>query len=141
MSPSASGGGRASEPLAAQHGANAGRQLARVEGLGDVVIGAELETQDAVDVVAAGGEHDHGQVAVGAQPPQHVEAAGLGQHDIQQQELRPAGQHLVEGPFDRAGGRYVEAVFAQILGQKLRELGVIIEQQDADRRCAHLATR
>ena len=38
--------------LAAQHRVDARHQLARVEGLGEVVVGAHLEADDAVDVVA-----------------------------------------------------------------------------------------
>src|SRR5207248_3697158 len=43
---------------AAQHRPDPGEQLARVERLREVIVGAELETDDLVRVVAAGGHHD-----------------------------------------------------------------------------------
>src|SRR6266540_4831508 len=39
-----------------EHGADAGRELARGERLRDVVVGAELEPDDAVGLLTAGGE-------------------------------------------------------------------------------------
>ena len=55
------GGGR--RRRAPQHVAHPRRQLARRERLDDVVVGAELEADDAVDLVGAGGEQDHRDVA------------------------------------------------------------------------------
>src|SRR5262249_10445187 len=43
---------------ATQYRLDSPEQLARVEGLGDVVIGAELESDDAIDVLATRGQHD-----------------------------------------------------------------------------------
>ena len=43
---------------AAQHGAHAGHQLAEAVRLGDVVVGADLEPDDRVDLGALGGDHD-----------------------------------------------------------------------------------
>jgi hypothetical protein len=37
----------------AKHATDAGEQLAGIEGLGDVVVGADLESGDAVDGVAS----------------------------------------------------------------------------------------
>ena len=45
---------------AAENGVNARCQLARVERLGQVVIGADLQADNAIDVFAAGGEQDDG---------------------------------------------------------------------------------
>src|SRR4051794_17478522 len=45
---------------AAEHGADPGDQLARGIGLRDVVVGAELEAHDLVDLVVLGADHDHG---------------------------------------------------------------------------------
>ena len=44
--------------VATQHGAHASEQLARAEGLGDVVVGAELETHDAIGFFFLSGHHD-----------------------------------------------------------------------------------
>ena len=44
------------------------------ERLGDVVVGAELEPDDAVVLVAARGEHDHRNRRLGAEPPADLDA-------------------------------------------------------------------
>ena len=49
---------------AAQDRAEAGDQLPRRAGLGHVVVGAQLEPHDAVDVVALGGQHQHRDAAL-----------------------------------------------------------------------------
>ena len=43
---------------AAQHRLDAGHQLARAEGLGNVVVGAQLEPDHAVGLLVARGQHD-----------------------------------------------------------------------------------
>ena len=50
--------GAAGGRRAAQHALDARHQLARVEGLGDVVVGAHLEADDAIDDRAGGRQHD-----------------------------------------------------------------------------------
>ena len=47
--------------LAPEHRAHPGHQLARREGLGQVVVAAELEPDDAVHLLPLGGEEDEGQ--------------------------------------------------------------------------------
>src|SRR3990170_115664 len=57
-------------PAAPEHGVHAREQLARIEGLGQVVVGAHLQADDAVDVIALGGEHDdRGARVLRAQAP------------------------------------------------------------------------
>ena len=43
---------------AAEHGVNSRGQLARVEGLGQIVVCADLQADDAIDVFAAGRQQD-----------------------------------------------------------------------------------
>jgi hypothetical protein len=56
-------GGRAAvapRAVPAQDRADARQQLARLEGFGQVVVGADLQADDAVHRVALGGEHHDG---------------------------------------------------------------------------------
>src|SRR5512134_1785140 len=52
----------------AEHGANARKQLSRAERLGEIVVGAELETHHAVGFVAPAGEHNDRNRRFVAQP-------------------------------------------------------------------------
>ncbi len=82
---------------ASQDGPDAGHQLARLEGLGDVVVGTHLQAGHAVDDVVASGEHDHGAVdAVGAQLSQDLEAGATGQHHVEDEHVGPSGTCQLE---------------------------------------------
>jgi hypothetical protein len=73
---------------AAQHGVDAGQQLARVEGLGQVVVGAHFQADDAVHVLDLGGQHDDGRaVAGGAQAAADGQAVLAGQHQVQHDQV------------------------------------------------------
>ena len=103
-----------------QHGAHARDDLLRREGLDDVVVGAELEPEDAVDLLASGREHHdrhRRRAGILAQPPAHVEPAELRQHQVEQDEVRGPGADLAEGvgPGFRAGD--VVALALQVEGQ------------------------
>ena len=80
---------------AAQHALDARQQLARLERLGDVVVGAEFEADDAVDRLAGRGHHDDADLAAAlAQPARQREAVLAGQADVEQDQLRQV-------PFDQ----------------------------------------
>ena len=51
--------GRAGPAAAAEHRLHAQDKLSRAERLGDVVVRPDLETEDAVHLLAARGEHQH----------------------------------------------------------------------------------
>ena len=78
---------------AAQHRTHAGHQLAQPVGLGDVVVGADLEADDGVDLGALGRDHDDGHVRPRPQLAAHVDARHLREHHVEQHEV---GLHVVE---------------------------------------------
>ena len=66
---------------------NPGDQLPHAEGLGDVIVRAQLQAQDLVHLVAFGGKHDDGGIRRGGsalQTAANLHAVNTGQHDIQQ---------------------------------------------------------
>ena len=65
-----------------------GHQGARVERLRDVVVGAQLEADDRVDVVVAGGQDQDRRVAAAAQLAAHLEPIPTRQHQVQDHEVR-----------------------------------------------------
>ncbi|MNP09640.1 hypothetical protein D3C76_1017540 [compost metagenome] len=76
---------------AAQHGAQACRELAWITGLGQVVVGAEFQAEDAVQRFAACGEHQHRQVGMfAAQLLEQLQAAAVGQHHVEDDGIRRA---------------------------------------------------
>ena len=79
----------AADLLAAQDGADAGVELAQAEGLGDVVVGAELEADDAVDLLlAVAGDDDDGNVGDRPDLAQEVEAVLAAEAEVEQDDAR-----------------------------------------------------
>ena len=118
---------------AAEDGLDAGDQLARVEGLRHVVIGADLEADDAVDVVAAGGEDDDGDVAGLAELLADGEAVHLGHHDVEDDEVRADGLGLLERLLAVVGGFDAEALVVQVEAGKLNDVLLVIDNEDGSR--------
>jgi hypothetical protein len=128
---SSRGGSGCRHGAPAQHGLHAGHELARLEGLGHVVVGAQLQPDHAVHHLAAGGEHDQGDVAVAPDGAAQLEAVHLGQHDVEDGGVEPA---LSQPGQSRAGAqgllqRQIEAL--EVGRQRGAELGVVVDQQDA----------
>ena len=79
--------GDASGSRAAQHRPHAGGQLARRERLRHVVVGAELEPDDPVGLLAARGEHDHRQLGARADPAAELEPVRARKHHVEDDEV------------------------------------------------------
>ena len=84
-------GRRATGQLAApQNGSYSQHQLAHAEGLRDVVVRADFEADDAVDLLAARGQHDHRQRArlrVVLDGATHLGARNVRQHQVQNHQV------------------------------------------------------
>ena len=116
---------------AAQDGFHPGDDLARRERLGDVVVGAQLEAEHAVDLGAARGEHDHGHVdAAAAELPADVPAAHPGHHDVEQHEVGCVAQGEREGVLAVRGRDGLIALEAQIVLEAAYDLRLVVRDQD-----------
>ena len=73
------------------HGADARDQLPEPERLHDVVVGAELEQEHAIELVAARGEHDDRRVGGSAQCAADVGAVDVGEPEVEQDEVGVVG--------------------------------------------------
>ena len=83
------------------------RRPARVgERLDDVVVGAQLEAEHAIELLGPRREEDDRDVAGGADPAKHAEPVRAWQHDVEHDEIRA----VVTEPLD--GSRTVELVDA-----------------------------
>jgi len=75
----------------AKDGANTGDQFARIERLGEIVVGAGFEAGNAVGVIAAGSEHDDGYLRMQANAAENFAAVENRQHDVEDDDLEGAG--------------------------------------------------
>jgi hypothetical protein len=78
-------------PGPAQHAAHPGDELAGAERLDDVVVGAQLQADDPVRLVALGGQHDDRGRVLGADLAAHLQAIHTRQHQIQDDQVRDVG--------------------------------------------------
>src|ERR1700737_2544734 len=72
---------------AAENGLDACRKLAWIERLREIIVGSELEPDDAVDILSTRCEHQHWNPAFGAKSLQNLEAVEARQHDIENNKV------------------------------------------------------
>jgi hypothetical protein len=113
---------------ATDHRADAGHQLAEPERLDHVVVGAQLQADDPVDLLGAGGDDDDRHRRAGPQPPAHVQAVYVRQPQIEQDDVVwRRCQRLGTGPCPAD----LEAVAGEPGGQRLGDRVVVFNQQHA----------
>ena len=71
-------------------GPDARQELTEAEGLHDVVVGTELEPDDAVDLLGTRGDHDDRDVGTCPQLAAHVEAVAVGETEVEQHDVEVA---------------------------------------------------
>ena len=114
---------------AAQCGLAASNHLVDVEGLGDVVVGAQVQQVDLGAGRLPGRDDDHGHLAAFPDGSQHLVAALEGQHQVQQHQVRlfRVGQAHAVGAGE--GLHHPHSPFAQDLGQQVTGLPVVLDDQ------------
>ena len=88
--------GRRHRRAATDDGADARDELAEAERLDDVVVGAELQPDDPVDLFGARGHHDDRHVGARPQLAAHVEAVAVGQAEVEQHHVEPRRRAAIE---------------------------------------------
>src|SRR5665647_906016 len=106
-------------------------ELPHREGLGHVVVRADAQPHEEVDLVVAGCEHQHGDRPIRLEAPAHLVSVKTGQHDVEHHQLGvPRGSpfegcepvmHLVDG----------EALSLQARGDGLGDGSLVLDDQDA----------
>ena len=114
----------------AQGGANAGQQLADGEGLGDVIVGAQIERGDLVFLLAAGGKHHDGHLAPLADFADHFQAVAIGQAEIEQHQIRLARGGLRDAFL--GGDGFVKLIIfrGQRGAEEAADLGIVLDHQN-----------
>ncbi|MNF66341.1 hypothetical protein D3C84_481310 [compost metagenome] len=128
------------ETGAAQQGLDARQQLARAERLAQVVVGAQLQADHPVGLVGAGGEHDHrhrGEALVLAHPAAQAETVLVGQHHIENHQVRRLRGHGRAEPRAVADRAHLETGAAQVCLQQFANLLVVVDQEDGSCGLAH----
>ena len=112
---------------AARDRADARDELTNAERLHDVVVRTELETDHAVDLLAARRHDDDRNGRLCADATADVEAVEVGQAQVEQHDVGGRrGQRLVS----RRGPHDGEAFAPQTLGERDRDRVVVFDEQD-----------
>ena len=117
---------------APKHGPDARQQLAKTEGLGQVVVGAKLEPDHPVDlVISMTGGDDHGDVGMRADLPQQVEPIFLAETQIEDHKARFVVGDLARHLLPPGGRDGVDVVFLEIAEDRLSQPGIVVDDQNA----------
>ena len=121
------GGGGHQRRGALHDGLHPQQQLAGVEGLGQVVVGAQFEARDPVAVIAPGCQDEHGYIRLHPEMAQYLETVHVGHLQVQDDQLRQRVAQRLQ-PFLAAleRGRHVP-VGAQQLVEHVAQLGVVVD--------------
>jgi len=113
---------------------HAEEQLAYAERLDQVVISTHLESHHAVDLFTACGNHDHDRLrrlAAGANPSAHLQSRYVGQHEIQQNDVRWLGSRQPQCRCAVHRARHLVAGRFQIVGEAGGQIRLVLHQQDS----------
>lgn len=123
--------GAAFASVAADDGADAGNELGEVEGFGEVVVGAVVESLDLVADRVECGEHEDGGLLFGAEFLEDFPAIHDGHEDIEDDEVVVPVEGLVETflPVGRRVGG--EGFFAQGFNDDLAEVVLVFNNEDS----------
>jgi hypothetical protein len=117
---------------ASQVGFDAGEELRGAEGLGDVIVGANFEADDAVDFVYEGADEDDGATQLVAQEATDLKAIhATGEEDVQQNEIGWLGAGSGETGRTVAGSAHLETGATQVVRQRLAEGTLVFDDEDA----------
>ena len=118
-----------------QHAADARQKLAQFVRLHDIIVGADLETDDAVDRGAGGGCEDDAYRHLRTQPAGKREPVLARHGDIQDGEL----EDLVLGQLAHGSGvsdgRHVEAVCNEIFDDGVPKIGLVLDNDNPRAQC------
>ena len=115
---------------APQQRADAREQLAGGERLGEVVVGALVQGRDLVRLVGAHGQDEDRRRHPGAQLAADLDAAAVGEHEVQHDEVRRRVDRLHQRLVRRGG--HVERVAARGKDgpQRAADLLLVVDDQD-----------
>lgn len=119
---------------AAQHSLNPGDKLARAERLGDVIVGAEFKSKDAIGFTAFGGKKDdrnRGQTGHLADGAADFEAVFAGNHNVQNEQRRTlplgVGENVDTGRIDA----HDEAFILEMVADEAGNIRIVFDNEDA----------
>ncbi len=113
----------------AQHGPDSRHELSRAERFGQIIVGAHLEADHPIDLLAPGRQHDDGNPVQRPDAPQHLETGKLRQHDVQDHEVDGSVPEARERRGSAADRLRIESFRTEILDEHRAKLVVVVDYQ------------
>ena len=118
---------------APENGFDAGHEFPGAEGFGDVIICAELETDDLVGFRAFGGKHDDGH-RVGPVVPfegfTDLKAAHFREHEIKDHKRRSFFERHLKSGIALGSGEDAKIFLLEIVFHKLKDVLLVFDEED-----------
>ena len=106
------------------------QQFPRIEWLGQIIVRADLETDDAVHIFAARGQQQNADVRRRADPPQHLKPIQSRQHHVQQDQRKGFSSARSSALCRRDAPRDAESESPHVLRQHRAELNIIVNEKN-----------
>jgi hypothetical protein len=118
---------------APKEGSDPGGQLAQAERLRDVVVGAQLEPDDLVELGVLCRQHHDRHARFRADDPADLDARQLGQHEVEQDEIRALGPELCQCLAAVSSRDNPESLRLERVDERLAQGRLVVH--DEDRSC------
>jgi hypothetical protein len=115
--------------LSADERPKARQELARIERLGQIVVGPELEADDSVGILTARGQHQDRHVTHCAQPREKTEPIEPGKHYVEHHDVEGLPFQLAESVLRVLRPVEGETVARKILGDHRCQNLVVVDEE------------
>ena len=115
---------------ARRSGPDPGDQLAGTEGLGQVVVGSELEAEQLVELVITRGEHHDGEVRVPPDLAGDIQPVQPRQTQVQDDQIRPVAPDAIEGRRSVGRGHDAKACVLKVVASELDDAWLVVDDED-----------
>jgi hypothetical protein len=116
-----------------QHRVDPRHQLAGLERLGDVVVGAHAEAEHHVALLAPGGDHDDRDAAgdgVHLERAAHVEAVEAGEQEVEDDQVGALAAHALEAALAVGRRGHREALAGQVVLDRFQDVRFVFDDDD-----------
>jgi len=115
--------------LPAENSPHTRQKFAGVERLGQIVVGADLQPHDTIDIFSAGGQEHDADARLLANSLEYVEAVHSGQHDVEQNQSPWPLPRCLQTGIASMRRLYAKSMLAQILREHPAKFHIIVDQK------------
>ncbi len=119
--------------LAPQHAANPRHQHARAEGLGNIVVGPQIQPTHNVRFFALGGEHDDRDVLgawIGFEQPAQFQTVDARQQQVEHDQIGLRGLCFLQSAFARCDARDSIAFLGEVVIHQFEQIFLVVNDED-----------